>query len=156
MNSTSVNTYNVTITGPISWPNIEITNTSNLNHVNIIGTPTFKNEMVVDVAANTNIGSNASAVVVYSFNKATYSSAKLTVQAKNNGNTQISEVLIAHDGTDAYSTMYGTISSPPSGSADALLGTYTASINSTAGTVELFMNQTRSNTAVKVVAHLIK
>jgi hypothetical protein len=117
---------------------------------------TFKTEHVVDVFANADVGSSTgSDLLVFQFPKADYSSAKLLIQLKNQGNTQISEVLIAHDTSTAYLTTYGTVSSPPSSNSGvSLLGTFSANVAT--ANVRVYVNQTRANTAAKVVAQFIK
>ena len=116
---------------------------------------TLGTDYVIDVSANADIGSNTtSPQLIYSFPKATYRTGKLTVQASRGGNNQIADMLVAHDGTDAYVTVYGVVASPPGGNTAAPLGTFTAAINS--NNVEIRMAQVLSNSAVKIVAQLIK
>jgi hypothetical protein len=111
----------------------------------------FKDDYAIDVSANPNIGATVGPVLVYRFPKATYSSAKFEVQVKN-GNTQLSELVLAHDGNlNAFVTTYGTVAS--NGGASPL-GTFTA--NTDTANVNLYLVQTVANSAVKVVAHLIK
>jgi hypothetical protein len=99
-------------------------NTNLNNYVNI------KTDYTVDVTSNSDIGSNTTAnQLIYRFPKTTFSSGKLTIQVKNGVNTQITEVVLAHNLTDAYLTAYGTVSSPPSGNSDPLLATFTANLN---------------------------
>ncbi len=121
------------------------------NSINII-----KTEHVVDVFANGNLGATTgSDVLVFQYPKADYSSAKLLIQIKNAGNTQISEALVAHDTTTAYITTYGTVSSPPAANAGvSLLGTFSANVDTT--NVRVYVNQTRASSAAKVVAQFIK
>lgn len=115
------------------------------------GITTFQTDYVVDVAANGDIGSTIGAVLVYRFPKASYSSGKFEVQVKN-GNTQLSELVLAHDGgLNAFVTTYGTVAS---NGASSPLGTFTA--NTDTANVNLYLVQTLANSAVKVVAHLIK
>ena len=111
----------------------------------------FKDDYVIDVSAIADVGSTIGAVLVYRFPKATYSSGKFEVQVKN-GNTQLSELVLAHDGgLNAFVTTYGTVAS--NGGASPL-GTFTA--NTDTANVNLYLVQTVANSAVKVVAHLIK
>lgn len=118
-------------------------------------TITIKTDYVLDVSANGDIGSNTTAEqLVFRFPKATYSSGKLTVQIKNGTNTQISEIVLAHNTSNAYLTVYGTVSSPPSGNSSPLLATFTANINS--ANVELLIMQTQANSSIKIAGHLIK
>jgi hypothetical protein len=90
-------------------------------------------------------------VLVYRFPKATYSSGKFEIQIKN-GQTQLSEMVLAHDAaSNAYITVYGTVAS---NGASSPLGTFIA--NTDTANVNLYLMQTVSSSAVKVVAHLIK
>ena len=118
------------------------------------GGVTLQTEYVIDVTANGNIGTTAAPRLIYSFPKATYRTGKLMVQASRTGNNQIAEMIIAHDGTDSFLTVYGTVASPAGSNTSAPLRTFTTSINN--ANVEVFMAQTANNTAVKVIAHLIK
>jgi uncharacterized protein involved in tellurium resistance len=122
-------------------------------HANIV---TFKTEHVVDVFANGNLGATTgSDLLVFEYPKADYSTAKLLIQLKNAGNTQISEVLLAHDNSTAQLTTYGTVSSPvAANSGVSLLGTFSANVAT--ANVRVYVNQTRSSTAAKVVAQFIK
>lgn len=118
-------------------------------------TVTVQTALVMDVTTNTNIGTTIGLVPIYSFPKATYSSGRFTVQVKNTGNTQISDMLIAHDNTTAYVTVFGTVASPAAANGSVSpLGTFVANVNGT--NIDLLINQTVSSSAVKVVANLIK
>jgi hypothetical protein len=124
------------------------------NTVTIGGTTTFKSDYVVDVSANGDIGNVIGPVLIYTFTKATYSSAKFEVQVKKGSNTQLSELVLAHNGTtDAYVTVYGTVAS---NGAASPLGTFVANTGSSDTNVNLYLQQTVANSAVKVIAHLIK
>ena len=140
------------LTGAATLSNtIAVTGTA--SYANIV---TFKTEHVVDVFANGNLGATTgSDLLVFTFPKADYSSAKLLIQMKNAGNTQISEALIAHDTSTAYLTTYGTVSSPAAANAGvSLLGTFSANVDTT--NVRVYVKQTRASTAAKVVAQFIK
>ncbi len=124
------------------------------NTVTIGGTTTFKTDYVVDVSANGDIGNVIGPVLIYTFPKATYSSAKFEVQVKKGSNTQLSELVLAHNGTtDAFVTVYGTVAS---NGAASPLGTFTANTGTLDNNVNLYLQQTVANSAVKVIAHLIK
>ena len=140
------------VTGATTLANtIAVTGTA--SYANIV---TFKTEHVVDVFANGNLGATVgSDLLVLQYPKADYSSAKLLIQIKNAGNTQISEALVAHDTTTAYITTYGTVSSPPASNAGvSLLGTFSANVDTT--NVRVYVKQTRASSAAKVVAQFIK
>ena len=173
-NVTFANTFAVTgaatlsntigVTGAATLSNtIAVTGAATLsNTLAVTGTSTFggaatiKTEHVIDVFANADVGSSTgSDLLVFQFPKADYSSAKLLIQLKNQGNTQISEVLVAHDTSTAYLTTYGTVSSPPAANAGvSLLGTFSANVAT--ANVRVYVNQTRANSAAKVVAQFIK
>ena len=154
----------LTVTGATTLSNtLAVTGNTNLsNTLTVTGNSTFSNiatfktEHVLDVFANGNLGvTTGSDVLVFQFTKADYSSAKLLIQMKNAGNTQISEALVAHDTTTAYITTYGTVSSPPAANAGvSLLGTFSANVDTT--NVRVYVNQTRASSAAKVVAQFIK
>ena len=140
------------VTGAATLSNtIAVTGTA--SYANIV---TFKTEHVLDVFANGNLGATTGTdVLVFQYPKADYSSAKLLIQMKNAGNTQISEALVAHDTTTAQLTTYGTVSAPvSSNSGVSLLGTFSANVDTT--NVRVYVKQTRANTAAKVVAQFIK
>jgi uncharacterized protein involved in tellurium resistance len=140
------------VTGAATLSNtIAVTGTA--SYANIV---TFKTEHVVDVFANGNLGATTgSDLLVFEYPKADYSTAKLLIQLKNTGNTQISEVLLAHDTSSAQLTTYGTVSSPVSANSGvSLLGTFSANVAT--ANVRVYVNQTRASTAAKVVAQFIK
>lgn len=113
--------------------------------------------LIMDITANSasvTITKSLLARKVFDFPKASWSTAKIQAQAKNGTKTQATELLIAHDGTTAYVTIYGTVSSPSSNSATPPLGIYSAAINN--ANVEVYLLQTTANSAVKIAAHLIK
>ena len=109
------------------------------------------NTYVVDVSSNSNIGTDTgNPILIYSFPKASYSSAQLNIQVKNSGNVQISTVILTHDGTTPTLTSFGTVNAP----AGSNLGVYSCAMNS--ANVEVKLLQTLSSSAVTVVANLIK
>jgi len=149
-NTTLSNTLGVTGTTTLS-NTLVVTGNSTFSNI-----ATFKTEHVVDVFANGNLGATiGSDLLVFQFPKADYSSVKLIIQLKNTGNTQISEVLVAHDTTDAYLTTYGTVSAPPTANAAlSLLGNFSANADVT--NVRVYVKQKIASTAAKIVAQFIK
>jgi hypothetical protein len=118
-------------------------------------TVTFQTALVIDVTTNTNIGATIGLVPIYSFPKATYSSGRFTVQVKNTGNTQIADMLVAHDNITAYVTVFGTVASPAAANGSVSpLGNFIANVNGS--NIDLLINQTIASSAVKIVANLIK
>lgn len=111
----------------------------------------IQNDLVLDVVANTNVGSGNP--VVYRFAKASYSSAEFLVQVKNGSVIQTSKMIMATDGaSNAQVTTFATIA-PSATNQVSPLGTFTANVN--VANVELVFVQTIANSAVKVVAHLV-
>lgn len=129
-------------------------NTTMSNTVSFGNEVTFQTDLVLDVSANSNIGASGAPRIVYTYPKATYATGKFLVSAKASGQVQMSEMIVAHDGTTAYSTVYGVVASPPGANNDSPLGTFSANINST--NVEILMTPTYPSTEVKVVAQLVK
>lgn len=148
---------NATFLGPIAANNaVSLANTLSVDGAaSVNNTITIKTDYTLDVGSNTNVGANIThPQLIYRFDKTAFSSAKLTVQVKNGTNTQISEIVIAHNTSNAYLTVYGTVSSPPSGNASPLLATFEANLNS--ANVDLLIIQTQTSSAVKIAGHLIK
>ncbi len=149
-NTTLANTLDVT--GNTTFSNT-LAVTGAATHANIV---TFKSDHVLDVFANGNLGATTNSdLLIFEYPKSEYSSAKLLIQLKNTGNTQISEVLLAHDTSIAQLTTYGTVSSPVAANSGVnLLGTFSANVAT--ANVRVYVNQTRANSAAKVVAQFIK
>lgn len=148
---------NATFLGPIvANSTVSLANTLSVTGAaSVNNTLTLKTDYTLDVGSNTNVGSNVThPQLIYRFAKTDFSSAKLTVQVKNGTNTQISEIVIAHNSSNAYLTVYGTVSSPPSGNSSPLLATFEANLNS--ANVDLLIIQTQASSAVKIAGHLIK
>jgi hypothetical protein len=144
----------------INIVDLNVSNSTNIQaNLNVVGVSslsgntTIQNNYVIVVTSNTNIGANVSvAQNVFNFSTTDYSSAKITAQIKTlaGTNTQISEIVLAHDTTTPFLTVYGTVASP----LNANLGAFTTEINT--GVVSLKFLQNNANSNVTVVAHLIK
>ena len=91
------------------------------------------------------ISVSTSAVAIDTFDKAVYRSAKYIIQVTNGSTYETSEVLVVHNGTTAYRTQYGLIST--SGTA---LGTVTALV--VGSNVEVRYTGVASGNTVKVIA----
>jgi hypothetical protein len=131
----------------------------NLNfssNCNISGTIFHQNNYIFDSLSNTNIGvSTVTPIKVFSFNKTEYSSGKFNVQIRNGANTQLSEIVLAHNTSNSYISTYASISSPPSANSSlSLLGNFSSNING--ANVELLILQNNPSSSVTVVANLIK
>ena len=111
----------------------------------------------------TNLGINTSSVlasttfttstttanqIIYSMPTATYRSAKLMVQMTSSTSYQVTELLIIHDGTNAFMTQYGDIATTGTS-----LGTFDSSI--TSGNLNLLFTPTNAATTVKLSSSLI-
>lgn len=144
-------TSNAYIFGAVTMANtLAVTGNVSINSDLII-----KTDLVTRVTANADIGIDTSNnVLIYTYPKTDFSTAKLLVQVKKGNNTQISEIIMAHNGSASELTVYGTVSSPASGNSSPLLATFTSNLNS--ANVELFILQTQANSSVKVVADLIR
>ena len=105
--------------------------------------------------ANGSLGATVgTALTIFQFPKATYSSAKMTVQTKSaTGNVSISEIVLAAGGTNPpILTVYGSITNPPA----ANNGVFNTVLNADTINIDLQFTQTSAATATKVVANLIK
>ncbi len=138
----------VTVTGGVTLQNT----------LSVAGNLTLNTDLVFDIVSNTNIG-NANtgvdqfvAAEVYNFPKATYKVAKMTARTVplSGASSQIQELLIAQDGSDAVLTVYGTVAAP----AGANVGVFSATTNTSHVIVNF--TQKNANTSVKLFAQLIK
>lgn len=102
----------------------------------------YINDPVYQFTSNTVVFSTTTQGAVDTFNASTYDSAKYIVQAKITGEIHTTEVLVMHDGTDVFTSEYGTM-----WSGAASLGTFTADLNS--GNIRLLFTPANANTTVK-------
>jgi len=151
------NATNITLTGnTITVPANTVTfnaNTITVDGANINSNLIIRTDLSVYVVSNTDIGTNiSSAQTVFTFPKASFSSGKITAQSKKGTNTQINEIILAHDTTTnvAQLTVYGSVYVPTT----ANIGVYSVSTNATH--ILLGFTQTQVSSAVKLVANLIK
>jgi len=102
----------------------------------------------LDVTTATTAVSSTSATVVDSFAKASFRSAKYTVQITQGTNYQVSEVLVLHNGTTASATEFAKIET------NGVLGTLQTAING--NNVELKVTMSSASAAtVKVARHCV-
>lgn len=85
---------------------------------------------------------------VASFNSTSFGSAKLLVTASSGGDRHICELLIAHDGTTAVATQYGSVSTSGSD-----LATYDVDINS--GNVRLLATSASATNTQYTVSEIL-
>ncbi len=157
--SSIVTTGTLNVTGDAGFTsNVSVGGTLQVATLSVLSSLILEGDYAIDIVSNGNIGTSiVTPIKVYEFDKSVYRTGKVMVQVRNGANTQMSEMVVAHNDTDSYVTVYGTVASPPGANAYASpLGTFTSTINSTSNAVELFLQQTVANSSVKVVAHLIK
>ena len=77
-------------------------------YVGNIQSPTIVGPTITGTA-NTNISSAAVATTIDTFDKTVYRTAKYIIQATHNSDYESSEVLVVHNGTTAYRTVYGVV-----------------------------------------------
>jgi hypothetical protein len=125
-------------------------NTTLQRNVSVQGTSLSLNVASMQVASNSNLGSNTtSQLLILSVPKASFKGGELIVNATKLGQSQVSKLLFAHDDTNVEMTTYGTVMSPTS---SPELITVLAGINNT--NVEFSVIQTSTSTAVKMMATL--
>jgi hypothetical protein len=90
--------------------------------------------------------------VIDEFNPATFRTAKYIISASGDNGYQSVETLLVHDGTNAYITIYGSVSSNVS--TDII--DITSNINGVSGNVAVYATGTGANTIVNLVASYIK
>ena len=148
-NAATLNVVDLNVSNSVNLTaNLAVVGTTSLG-----GNTTIQNNYTIVVTSNTNLGTNTSlSRNVFSFSTADYSSAKITAQIKTlaGTNTQINEIVLAHDTITPFLTVYGTVSSPLGSN----LGVFSTAINT--GIVSLKFLQSAANSSVTVVAHLIK
>ena len=80
---------------------------------NVIASQGFFNNLIVknvsEYVANTATYATTTESTLFEFSKDVYSSGKFTITGKQGSNVQISEMLVAQDGTTASSTEYGVV-----------------------------------------------
>lgn len=113
------------------------------------------NTMTVNVStfitsSNADLGANITAPqLVMSFPKATYKGGELIINVTKTNTSQITKILLTHNGSDVDLTTYGTVISPASSPA---LGSISAAINN--ANVEIKTQQASTGSAVKILATL--
>jgi hypothetical protein len=113
-----------------------------------IGSPTsqwnniYISGEVISTSANTTVSSAAVATTIDSYSKTTYRTAKYVVQAERSTDFESYEVLVTHNGTNAYRTTYGIVTTGNT------LGTLTTTISG--ANVLLQFTATYTNTVVRL------
>lgn len=128
--------YNITNSSAITFTS----NAINGDVVQVVAvTPSVGSVLDGSNSATTSTTANT---VIDSFSKDVYRTAKYLVQITSGSNYHASEVLLLHDGTDAYVTEYGIIYSNTS------LGNISANING--GVVDLLVAPINASSTIKV------
>ena len=109
----------------------------------------FSNAIDITVTSNSDIGV-AGSYQVLTINTSVYSSAKLTVQARKGVNTEISEVILASNGSDVSISVYGTVMCPPT----ANIGSLSANISGT--DLRVYYTSAADSTNLKILATLFR
>ena len=127
----------LTVTGDISTSSVlKIGTTNNSDHINI----TDKTGISAGTLTTTSATEAFDTLVA-----ANVRGAKYTVYASHGGHVSTSEVILTHDGTDAFVTMYGDVHSNPG----VAVATFTAAMNganlelSVTATIGTFIQFTR-------------
>jgi hypothetical protein len=109
------------------------------------------NSTVSFAVSNSDLGSNTTTyLTLVRFPKATHKGGKFIINMSRSNTSQMSEMLLTHDSNDNTNiTVFGTVVCPTS---SGELGSITAAINN--ANVELQIQQTNANTAVKIIAQL--
>ena len=130
---------NTTIQGNLIAGNI-----STSSNLAITGTATISNLKVNDLYSNRTPVSVSTNTIVDSFPVNRYRSAKYTMRVNSDDGYQAVEVLLIHDGSDSYVTIYGSLST---------IGTdiVTLSSNILSGNVRLLATSGSANTTVNLL-----
>jgi hypothetical protein len=94
----------------------------------------------------------ATATLIDSFAPSDYRTAKYVISASGTNGYQSVETLLVHDGTDAYITIYGSISSNVSADIIEL----SANINGVSGNVSVYATTNSASCVVNLVSSYIK
>jgi len=153
----NLNTLNVRGTTAIANTLTVTSNAAIGSHLSVAANASFANaiivktDYVVDVSANADLGATlGSPVLLYSFLKADFSSARVIVQTKKGANTQVYEGILAHNGGSPQLAVYGVVSVPT----NANNGMLSASSNTTH--ITLNYQQSAINTSTKTILHMVK
>jgi hypothetical protein len=131
-NITSVGTLgNLVVTGNVTTGNVRLNGGLTSNRAN------------VTVTTNT---------VIDQFAPATFRTAKYIISASGDNGYQSIETLLVHDGTDAYITIYGSISSNVSSEIINL----SANLNGVSGNISLYASNIGPNVKVNIVSSYIQ
>lgn len=167
-NITSVGTLvNLTVTGNVSAGNVSgtlisgtletaaqpnVTSLGTLTTLTVSGTANINvASLDVGVTSNRTSVTVSGATVIDEFPTTSYRGAKYVVTGKSDNGYESAEVLLVHNDTQAYITMYGVITSGINEVFDI-----TGNIDSISGNVRLYANNITTNTSLNLVAMYVK
>lgn len=137
---------NVSVTGSITSGNINLNTGSNISGANVITSNTVTSSIIVSKDASLPVTVNT---IIDSFPLATFRTAKYIIRASNDLGFESSEVLLIHDDTDCYITIYGAVST-----VNENIIVISAGISS--GNVVLYASGIAANTTVNLIKTYIK
>jgi hypothetical protein len=76
---------------------------------NVLSVTTLRANNSLDLTSSSLTTTSTNSTVLFSFDSIVYGSGKFVVQASDGTKRQVSEILVLHDGTDAYATEYAVI-----------------------------------------------
>lgn len=140
---------NTTVINSASFSN-SVSITGTLNHANTQSFVTATNAIIVTSGASTNSAVSSGNILIDSFNGNSYRGGKYVVSIKDVlGSTyQLTEILLMHDGTTAYTTEYATLRSSGTN-----LAVFSANLSGT--TVRLWSNSQVTQTTYTVSKSLV-
>jgi hypothetical protein len=157
---------NTTVLGTLQVTNVSTTSNvaaTNLNaSANVASNTVNANTVSLNTISELKSFSNGSLGTIgskkfYEFPMGTYRSGEILVEFWDGSSQyQSSSLIVVNDGSNAYLTMFGTVSAPPSANSSPLLAEITATINTTSSSVELYANTHVANVRAKGAAKLIK
>lgn len=155
-------TGNMTASGNLGGVNLTLTGntigvsaamTGNVSAAAVNANVFSASDYLIVSSANASLGSNISAPqLVFSYHRTQFNTAKVVVQLKNGVDFHSQEIFLINNATDVNQTVYATLTLPGS----TLLGTFSSTVNTSANTVELFVQQATAATSAKVFATLIR
>lgn len=137
---------NVSVTGSIASGNINLNTGSNISGANVITANIVTTSTIISKDASLPVTVNT---VIDSFPLATFRTAKYIIRASNDLGFESSEVLLIHDDTDCYITIYGAVST-----VNENIIVISAGVSS--GNIVLYASGIAANTTVNLIKTYIK
>lgn len=137
--------------------NLTITTAATVNGAVTVANLYLSSVSQLLVVSNTDLGTDTSTPqTLFTINAVATPTAKLTIQARNGSDKEISEVVLAsnaassgtNSGANVFITVYGTVASPTSANVGVLSATQTGN------TVTVSFTQSAINTSLKILATL--